>query len=512
LGSSIAVRFEDFVEAIHNPALCRMVSSGANGIRKMQAVLLKQDVDEVIARAARRGTARTVTEELDDHGAPLPWFKDANCLLNYMVTLAVAVSLACLILSPDNDPSHWSWFMIELGCTFVFVVEIAVKHKWEGCRQYWMGKDRYWNFLDAGITIIAIADVIIEVALTNGSNMSVVLVLRSFRALRLARALKMLRSPLVQELSNMLVGFLIGMPALFWTIFLLSIIVVFVGLCFRLTVGPPYGSPKRIPTCGLGDDRLDWEEEGCEPHFLYSEEYCGSVMGCSFTIFRCVIGDCTSRGGQSLPAHLSHGYGSTFEVTYILGMIIIIFGLFNVITAIFVEATMQGLKYNETKQRLASKYRSMYVEKMLRKLVKRIETIYYEGKSDAEDSRATSAEDSDPAHRWTSFGTSTSNQRDISLNEQEFFWVAEDSDVRNILLELDVELEGAAFETLFETMDTTGNGCVSLSEMIDCFMRLRGGPMKVDMIAPWVAIRSLKRDVETLSHTAEKHGLTPVHK
>jgi hypothetical protein len=428
-------------------------------------------------------------------------------MLKTSVSFAVLISLACLLLSPDHDPEHPAWLCIELACTTLFVAEVLIKHLWYGHREYWCGRERYWNWLDAGITLVSVLDIVLEVvaANANASSISLLLVLRCFRFLRVARALKMLRSPLVQELSNMLMGFLIGVPALFWTIVLLSLVVVLVGLCFRLAIGPPYGEPELIPRCGTGDGPMD--AEGCEPHVLYAEEYCGDVMRCSFTIFRCIIGDCSSKGGQSLAAHLSHGFGVRFDATYLLGMIVIIFGLFNVITAIFVEATMAGLKYNEAKQKIEMKYQSMYVEKMLRKLVKRIERIYVEGhcrkgeaSAEANDRHATELAPGKTFDQSLVAG----KVREISLGEEEFFWVVEDSDVRGILSELDIELEGAAFETLFETMDSNGSGSVMLSEMVDCLMKLRGGPMKVDMIAPWVALRSLKQDVQKLSQVMDK--------
>lgn len=35
-------------------------------------------------------------------------------------------------------------------------------------------------------------------------------------------------------------------------------------------------------------------------HLIYGEEYCGSVLRCMFSIFRCMIGDCTSAGWTHL--------------------------------------------------------------------------------------------------------------------------------------------------------------------------------------------------------------------
>ena len=29
---------------------------------------------------------------------------------------------------------------------------------------------------------------------------------------------------------------------------------------------------------------------------MYGEEYCASVIGCMFSIFRCIVGECTTKG------------------------------------------------------------------------------------------------------------------------------------------------------------------------------------------------------------------------
>ena len=56
-------------------------------------------------------------------------------------------------------------------------------------------------------------------------------------------------------------------------------------------------------------------------HLVYGEEYCGSVLRCMFSIFRCMIGDCTSAGGRSLTMILSNGFGLRFDLLYALSMV-----------------------------------------------------------------------------------------------------------------------------------------------------------------------------------------------
>lgn len=42
----------------------------------------------------------------------------------------------------------------------------------------------------------------------------------------------------------------------------------------------------------------------------------------------------------------SYGYGGFFETVFVGWMIIVIFGLFNIITAIFVDTTTSGLNWD----------------------------------------------------------------------------------------------------------------------------------------------------------------------
>jgi hypothetical protein len=200
---------------------------------------------------------------------------------------------------------------------------------------------------------VAVFDIGLTLLIQESDNLEFgrfVLVLRFFRLMRLARLLKLVHSPLIRELSNMLIGFVLGSPALFWVSILIWVVVAVVAMSLRIAVGPYPGDDLLVDKCGHPDS-LDVTEDtdpACLKHRLYAEEYCGSLTKCMFTVFRCMIGDCSSSGGQSLAAHLSAGYGLRFDFVYLTGMIVTMFGLFNVITAIFVEATMVGLKYNES--------------------------------------------------------------------------------------------------------------------------------------------------------------------
>jgi hypothetical protein len=338
-------------------------------------------------------------------------------------------------------------------------------------------------------------------------------VIRTFRIMRLGRLLKIIRSPMIRELSNMLLGFVLGLPALCWVSIILWFVVALLAMGLRIAVGPKPGDDFLVDKCGSGDDPFNHADPDCERHMLYAEEYCGKLSKCMFTVFRCMIGDCTSAAGQSLAAHLSAGYGARFDFVYLTGMIVMIFGLFNVITAIFVEATMVGLKYNETKQKLRSVYEHQYVKRKLWALVRRIQCVsqhVQQGKKRdtlsesllltssqklASSGRRLARTFRGPTDELTEDPDSVAS---IRLTEKEFFAVIGDEGVRRILLQLDIEVDGACKEALFEIMDSDCSGTVDVAEMLDTLMKLRGGPMKIDMLAPSVAIRGLQQELRRL--------------
>merc|ERR1719313_2583652 len=74
------------------------------------------------------------------------------------------------------------------------------------------------------------------------------------------------------------------------------------------------------------------------------EELFATVPRSMFTGFRCFTGDCTSSRGHSLPQLLVDAYGAGFAVSYMVCVLIVTFGLFNLIMAIYVERTVRAAK------------------------------------------------------------------------------------------------------------------------------------------------------------------------
>jgi len=182
-----------------------------------------------------------------------------------------------------------------------------------------------------------------------------------------------------------------------------------------------------------------------------------------------VLGDCSSQAGKSLTAAFSAGYGPLFDTVYCGGMVLVVFGLFNIIAAIFVETTISGLKYNNIQRKYARLYESRYVQGKLETLVRRIQELQEE--------------------KHPSVSAEARAGKEFVLTEEEFNEAMQDDGVSILLEDLDIVLTNRI--GLFDMFDCDNNGLVTVAEFVGTLMKVRGEPQKSDMIASWVALRSL---------------------
>jgi len=206
-----------------------------------------------------------------------------------------------------------------------------------------------------------------------------------------------------------------------------------------------------------------------------------------FTAFRFMLGDYSSRGGKSLVVAFSRGYGKRFDVVFVSWMVVVIFGLFNIITAIFVDSTISGLKHNDVKRKYARQYEHHYVQSKLKDLVAQIQFLH---------ERRRGLHD-----KWSRTGRASRvgmiAASEVELDEEEFVEVMGDDVVAGLLADLDVAMFHPA--AMFDTFDPDGNGNVSLFEMVQAILKLRGDPQKSDMIATWVSLKSLHEKIDTFT-------------
>lgn len=458
-------------------------------------------VEEVIEEATKGATEGEAVSIATVQG------KSWEGPLNMVVSTVVIVNLLSMGFSIDNHPEHAAWILLEMVCTSVFLTEVALKLWHEGLQGYWLGENCHWNWMDSAITFLSVCEVSLSIATEleifgDAADVEIAAqvaqTLRVLRAARVIRLVKLLRSPMMRDLASMLVGIVIGIPALFW-VFVLFLLVLFVmGTFFRVVIGPT-GEQDQISLCGP-PDHYDGSDPECKLHYMYGEEFFGSVKRSMFTTFRFMIGDFSTGAGKSLAVIFSRGFGLMFEVAYCVGMISVMFGLFNIITAIFVDSTISGLKHNDVKRKHARQYERRFVKEKLQELLKRIAML--KATRDGNEVRSSRSSAVDRIFNAGARGSQVSvllgqdMVETLQIDEEDFFEVMEDGMVKRLLEDLDVDMFNAA--DMFDTFDPNGQGYISVSSLVQAIMKLRGEPQKNDLIASWLSVRALHEKVDAL--------------
>jgi len=483
-------------------------------------------VDDVIQAATKKILPVHVDyARVSDQG--MSW---CSLAVNTLVCFTVVTNIFFMGVSIDFHPDHGGWLCFEAVCTTIFCFEAGYKMWTGGVSEYFAGPAATWNIMDIVVTGISLFEVGLGTVLHFGKDhydagarigeaTRIAVMLRMLRMVRLIRLMKLVHSPFLKDLANMLVGFVIGIPSLVWVLVLFLSVLYSMGLLFRITLGP---GPDQdlLAECGWPDDYPDIGDDRCKVHWMYGEEFFPSVKTAMFTTFRFMIGDYSSRSGKSLAVAFSQGYGDFFHLVFCVGMITVQFGLFNIITAIFVDSTISGLKTNDTKRKYARQYESKFVKEKLKDLLERVGYLALTQKFENLKVRSTPSRRSRALRLLESFGLQTeeSMQRasqqsrvlnqaqmqrlsrcdieELELNEELFLQVLEDDVVKLLMQDLDVDIFNPT--DLFGTFDPDESGTVTVPEMVQAVMKLRGEPVKNDVIATVVSIKSLHEKFDGL--------------
>lgn len=282
----------------------------------------------------------------------------------------------------------------------------------------------------------------------------------------------------MKDLANMLVGFIIGIPSLLWVLFMFIFVLVMFGMFGRMMFGPQPGQDSQYWTkrCGMkGDDVQTINDPDCPLALMFGEEFFGSVGISMFTCFRFMLGDYSSRAGVSISVTFAQEFGAGFMVAYVAWMIVVIFGLFNIITAIFVDTLTAGLKHNEEQRKRGQQYEHAFVRKKMVNVMNRISALNDTGILRLTDGPLDGA---------------------VCLTEEQFLLLVDDEQIQSLLADLDVEVDNVP--GMYSTFDGDDRGKITLRELLDGVMKLRGVCHKADVIGCWVSTRMLHDKVDHL--------------
>lgn len=370
-------------------------------------------------------------------------------------------------LSLDIHPGSMGWIIVDTLFALVFFVETSTKIYIQGCRTYFFGQDLRWNIFELLLMVGAVLEVVGALALPRRSDVKEstdgLSVFRVLRLARIARVLRIARIPLFSDLSMIVNGAVGGVRTLCWSFILISVPVYVLAVILRETLGSESGS-----------------EHGAENFSSTSLAF--------FTVFRCIVAaDCTTANGKPIFLLVSRRYGWVFAAIYMVAAMLMIFGLFNIIIAIYVENTVAAAKCNGMvmKRRRLMDQR-MFTDKIT-ELVRFACHSYYRESSDPKTDMLFT--------KVKSRASNLSLLQDMSMDITPalFDKLRRHQKFRDILCDLDISDEDQL--DLFDTLDVDGNGSIDLEEFVGGISKLRGDARRSDIVSVSLIVKSMRDDL-----------------
>jgi len=355
--------------------------------------------------------------------------------------------------SMDMSTQSAGWLAADIFFSALFLSELALKVFMKSFRTHFCGPSWIANAGDAFLVFVDLLQLLLMLSgLAGDSNgdLPSASLFRLLRLIKLARLVRLLRTEVFRDLLSMIQGMMGGMTTLGWSMVLFFLTVYMVSLLFREAFG-----------------RRNADNIG---------EYFNSVPRSMFTTFRCSFGDCSTSGGVPIFEHVHAEYGALASMFYCCFVFTITIGLFNVISAIFVESTMAAAQAHE-----ASKKRSRLSDEhrwntRICTLIKRLML-------------------SDPEHGAVPGKMSDAIEEIYSVDVgcSVIDLVVNDPEAIQALHDLDIDPEDHKY--LADILDPDNGGSIRVCELIDGLRRLRGDPRRSDIVTVDLMIRSIQVQV-----------------
>lgn len=315
--------------------------------------------------------------------------------------------------------------------------------------------------MDFFCLLLSCADIIVMSLLGDEVNLSTFLLLRLVRLFRLTRLLKTLRLPIFKELNLMVMGVISGARVLFWAVVMLVVIVYILALVVNKLIGE-------------------------EPEFV-------SVMASASTIFRCFTEGCADYDGRPLQERLRKKYGAPVFLGYSLIYILISMGVFNLIMALFLDNVVntQAERKQKDLSDTSEEIEILLKESLLRLVLQSKATGVPQDVEEEIKSLDTVFDDRQV--RVRSQFDILSAVSPVIYKDQFNVWL-EDGAFIKALGTSDIDVNNKA--ALFEVVDADLGGSLSVLEVFNGLMSLRGPVTKADIISVRLKVRHLIMHIE----------------
>jgi hypothetical protein len=373
-------------------------------------------------------------------------------VLDVLALLLIVINVFVMGIRVDAE-DEGQWLKFDIIFATLFSLELAWRLKAHGFVDQFCKGDALPRIFDAGIIVVDVIFVVFQLAGTNlNTNALSASLFRIVRLGRFIRVLRVLKTNVFSDLLGMMQGIVGGIKTLQWAAILFILLTFVAALVCREALG------RR-------------EEENVT-------EYFSTVPRSMFTIFRCSFGDCSSSGGVPIFEHVTEAYGGFYALLYCSFIFTMSIGLFNVISAIFVDVAIRAASEANATKRLerlnSEKLMSVNASILVRQVAARA------------CSNAASAKLSD------SFEDLMALEVDRSVLDA----VVKEPEAVRALNSLDIDPDD--HNKLSDILDPDHGGTVSVIDLVNGLQRLRGEPRRSDIISVNLMIRSLQDKVEEI--------------
>eukprot|EP00929_Paragymnodinium_shiwhaense_P047976 TRINITY_DN24324_c0_g1_i1.p1 TRINITY_DN24324_c0_g1~~TRINITY_DN24324_c0_g1_i1.p1 ORF type:complete len:583 (+),score=103.92 TRINITY_DN24324_c0_g1_i1:62-1810(+) len=379
-----------------------------------------------------------------------------------VIGIIVCLNAVFIGFSMDADQEQQNLVMnIDICFSVVFLAELFFRIATRGFRGHFFGNGWQLNVFDAVLIAVDLFQLAIlwffPESFNAVENMSSVSLFRIVRLVRLARMLRVLRHECFETVLILVHGMVGSLSTLVWALLVFVITIYVVALLFREYMGR-----------GKSTD---------------AARYFGEVPRSMLTTFRCAFGDCTFENGYSISENIAKEYGAFASVAWCLFVFSMTVGVFNVISAIFVESTLesaQGVKFRQKKARLLD--HTLWATKLHTLVLKLVELEHLESRFSDGFSLAEQIEDV--------------YHMDVSRDTMNI--VGRDPVAQAALADLDIDPED--HENLADILDPDQGGSIAIVELVEGISRLRGDPKRSDIVTCDLMLRSIQRTLQDIKN------------
>ncbi len=159
----------------------------------------------------------------------------SKILLNDKFILSIIILNAIIIFLQESNVNHIALDILDMLCTFVFIIEMIVKHIYKGFKAYWTSP---LNAMDGILVLMSIPSFVSFLFPDSMTNLSFLLVLRIFRVFRFFRLVS-----LFPNFTTIIQNFKLALRESYAIMIIMMVLIVTFSLigCFLFkTAAPDY--------------------------------------------------------------------------------------------------------------------------------------------------------------------------------------------------------------------------------------------------------------------------------